>query len=288
MKHRTFLSLILLTLFLQGCLSRTRVIPQDQRLLPAQTLDRSALIERLDEQSRAVQRMTATVTLDASGGALKTGVLTEYRQTRGILVVNRPSNIRLRVQAPLALATVADMVSDGHEYRVSIPIRNKFIVGDPSAPPTSDNLLSNLRPNHLMEGMFINTVAHKDNPAIRITLEEMTVGQRRFYIVGFINIAPENAQLVEKIWVDRADLEIVRKQIFSTDGKLETDVEYLQYEKMGDIRFPQVINIQRPVEDYALRMTFEPERTTFNAELSADAFRLDAPSGAELVQLNSR
>src|SRR3954463_10875127 len=108
-------------LLLQGCLSRKRVVPPDQRLLPAQTMSRQELLQKLDDRSRAIQRMTATVILDASGGALKTGVLTEYHQSRGLIVVERPNKIRVRVLAPLALATVFDMVSDGKQYRASIP-----------------------------------------------------------------------------------------------------------------------------------------------------------------------
>ena len=49
-----------------------------------------------------------------------------------------------------------------------------------------------------------------------------------------------------------------------------------------------VINIQRPIEDYGLKITFDPQKTALNGILAADAFQLDRPTGAELVQLNTR
>ena len=196
-------------------------------------MSRAELLQKLDAYSKAVEKLTATVTLDASGGALKTGVLTEYRQTRGIILAERPSHIRLSVQAPLALATVFDMVSDGREYRVSIPIENKFMVGDVSAPATSDKLLANLRPNHLMEGLFVSTTPYMTNAEVRAVLEETTQGQRSYYVIHFVNARADDAQLLEKIWVDRSTLEIVRKQIFQSDGRLETDVEYSEHQMVG-------------------------------------------------------
>jgi hypothetical protein len=43
-----------------------------------------------------------------------------------------------------------------------------------------------------------------------------------------------------------------------------------------------VILIQRPTDDYSLKMTFQ--KTSVNEKLAADAFNLEQPQGAELVQ----
>ena len=274
------------TLMLQGCLSRKRVLPDDQRLLPAQTLTRADLLKRLDDQSKAIEKMTAVVTLDASGGALKTGVLTEYRQTRGAIVVERPNHIRVKAQAPLALATVFDMVSDGREYRAWIPFYNKFAVGDPNAPAASEKVLSNLRPSHIMDALFIDTTRYMTNPQVHAVLEETTQGQRSYYVMHFVSTASADAQLLEKIWIDRSSLAVARKQMFKADGKVETDVQYSQYQLNGNIPFPMVIDIQRPIEDYGLKITFDPQKPpVLNGILVENAFLLEQPDGAELIQL---
>jgi outer membrane lipoprotein-sorting protein len=265
-----------------GCVATKRVVPADQRPLPAKTVSRVDLLTGLEEKSKQIRTLQATVALDASGGAMTTGVLTEYRQTKGFVIVDRPSHIRIKAQAPLALATVFDMVSDGKQYRVSIPIKNKFFVGNANTPGKEKNPILNLRPQHIVNALFVDIVPYMANPQVRSTLEEAVDGRRSFYVFSFINISEATAQLIEKLWIDRTSLEVTRKQIFGTDGKVDTDVQYSGYERQGDVAFPSVILIQRPTDDYSLKMTFQ--KTSVNEKLAADAFTLEQPQGAELVQ----
>jgi outer membrane lipoprotein-sorting protein len=272
-----------LLLFVQaGCISTKRVVPAEQRPLPARTVSRTDLLSGLQERSRQIKTLQATVALDASGGALTTGVLTEYRQTKGYILVDRPSHIRIKAQAPLALATVFDMVSDGNQYRVSIPIKNKFIIGNAQTPGKEKNPILNLRPQHIVNALFVDVEPYLTNSQVRSTLEEAIEGRRSYYVFSFINIADSVAQLVEKLWIDRSDLQVTRKQIFGKDGKMDTDVQYVGYQLQGDVTFPSTIFIQRPIDDYALKMTFQ--KTSVNEKLAADAFNLEQPQGAELVQ----
>jgi outer membrane lipoprotein-sorting protein len=265
-----------------GCIATKRVVPADQRPLPAKTVSRSDLLTGLEEKSKQIRTLQATVALDASGGGMTTGVLTEYRQTKGFVIVDRPSHIRVKAQAPLALATVFDMVSDGKQYRVSIPIKNKFIVGNANTPGKEKNPILNLRPQHIVNALFVDIVPYMANSQVRSTLEEAVDGRHSYYVFSFINIAEDNAQLIEKLWIDRTSLEVTRKQIFGTDGKVDTDVQYSGYERQGDVAFPSVILIQRPTDDYSLKMTFQ--KTSVNEKLATDAFTLEQPQGAELVQ----
>ena len=100
---------------------------------------------------------------------------------------------------------------------------------------------------------------------------------------SFINTGGPEAQLIEKLWIDRTDMQVSRKQVFAKDGRLDTDVEYLNYQSNGAESFPQTVVIQRPVEEYTVKMTFQ--KTTLNQKLTDDAFNLERPQGAELVQL---
>ncbi|HYR83010.1 MAG TPA: hypothetical protein VE422_02915 [Terriglobia bacterium] len=284
LKLRIFL--VLLPLIQASCISTKRTIPVDARPLPAQTATRADLLRGLEEQSKQIRTLQGTIALDASsGGNVKTEVMTEYRQTKGFVLVERPTSVRLRIQAPLALATVFDMVSDGRQYRVSVPIKNKFLVGDVDAPAKDKNAILNLRPQVLITGLFVDITRYLNNPQMKSTLEETREGRRSFYVFSFINVAGPEAHLVEKLWIDRLNLQVSRKQVFRADGKVETYVEYSGYSTDGKIRFPQVIVIQRPIEDYALKMTFQ--KTTVNEKLTEDAFNLEQPSGSELVRLEA-
>jgi outer membrane lipoprotein-sorting protein len=273
----------LLLLVSVSCVSRKRVVPQEERLLPAKSATRAELFDALLERSKEVQTFQGTMTLDLTGGGAKSGVLTEYHQTRGILLVDRPKRLRMKVQAPVVLTTVADMVSDGRQYRVSIPIKNQFFVGDVNAAGSSKNALANLRPQHLLDGLFVDIRPYLNNPKVARSLEETVDGRRSYYVFSFINVSNPEAQLVEKLWIDRTDMNISRKQLFGKDGAIETDVQYSDYKSDGGGPFPQQIVLQRPAEDYTVKMTFM--KTTLNEKLTEDAFNLERPEGSELVQL---
>ncbi len=275
--------LILLLLFPASCISRKRVLPEEQRLLPAKTATRGELVQDLEAKSNSIQTLQGTVSLDLSGGGAKSGVLTEYHQTTGYVVVDRPKQIRFKVVAPIVLSTIVDMVSDGGQYRVSIPVKNQFFVGDVNAPANSKTALANLRPQHLLDGLFIDVRPYLNKAQVKSVLEEAVQGRRSYYVFSFINIGGSEAQLMEKLWIDRTDMQVSRKQVFAKEGRLETDVEYLDYQSEGAESFPQTVVIQRPLEEYTVKMTFL--KAAFNQKLADDTFNLERPDGSELVRL---
>ena len=275
--------LILLLLFPASCISRKRVLPEEQRLLPAKPATRAELVQDLEAKSNSIQTLQGTVSLDLSGGGAKSGVLTEYHQTTGYVVVDRPKQIRFKVVAPIILSTIVDMVSDGGQYRVSIPVKNQFFVGDVNAPANSKTALVNLRPQHLLDGLFIDVRPYLNNAQVKSVLEEAVQGRRSYYVFSFINIGGSEAQLMEKLWIDRTDMQVSRKQVFAKEGRLETDVEYLDYQSEGAESFPQTVVIQRPLEEYTVKMTFQ--KAAFNQKLADDSFNLERPEGSELVRL---
>lgn len=275
--------LILLLLFPASCISRKRVLPEEQRLLPAKTATRGELVQDLEAKSNSIQTLQGTVSLDLSGGGAKSGVLTEYHQTTGYVVVDRPKQIRFKVVAPIVLSTIVDMVSDGRQYRVSIPVKNQFLVGEVNAPANSKTALANLRPQHLLDGLFIDVRPYLNKAQVKSVLEEAVQGRRSYYVFSFINIGGSEAQLMEKLWIDRTDMQVSRKQVFAKEGRLETDVEYLDYQSEGAESFPQTVVIQRPLEEYTVKMTFL--KAAFNQKLADDTFNLERPDGSELVRL---
>src|SRR5215475_13651741 len=125
--------------------SRKVQIPPDQRLLPAKSATKAELFQELEGKSKEIQTLKANMTLNVSGGS-QSGVLTEYRQTNGYLFVEQPYKIRIKVLAPLVLSTITDMVSDGRQYRLSIPIKNQWSEGDVNVHINSRSPIANLRP----------------------------------------------------------------------------------------------------------------------------------------------
>jgi len=266
-----------------SCISRKRVIPVEQRLLPAKTESREELYRGLEARSNAFQTLQGTLVLDLSGGGAKSGVLTEYHQTTAYVLVDRPRQIRFKVVAPIVFTTIADMVSDGRQVRVSIPIKNQFVVGDANAPMNAKSALANLRPQHLLDGLFVDIRPYLANPQVKSVLEETIQGRRSYYVFSFIDTEGSEAQLLEKLWIDRTDMHVSRKQVFGKEGRVETEVEYSEYQSDDEKSFPHLVVIQRPVEEYTLKMTFQ--KATLNERLPDGAFSLERPEGSEVVQL---
>jgi outer membrane lipoprotein-sorting protein len=268
-----------------GCIVRHRAVPADQRMLPAKSASKEELFRGLEEKSRQIRTLIGDVTMDVSGGGKETGVLTEYRQTRGYVFVERPQNIRIKVLLPIVLSTVADMVSDGSQYKLSIPIKNQWTEGNVNARVNSTNPVASLRPQHFLDGLFVDVTPYLNKPQIKRAFTDQTEGRRSYYVFTFFNVSGEGPELrtLEKLWIDRSDdLEVSRKQVFREDGKIETDVQFSNYHTEGNIRFPETIEITRPIEDYTLRLTFQSAK--LNEKLQDNTFVLERPEGAELVQ----
>jgi outer membrane lipoprotein-sorting protein len=277
----------LLLLVQVSCIKKTTVVPQSQRLLPAKTATRPELLQGLLGKSGQIDTLKATVALDLSRGGAKTGVLDEYRQTKGYVIVERPAHIRVQVQMPLVLTTVAVMVSDGEQYRVSIPIKNQFAIQDVNAPIDPQNSLSSLRPQIFLEGLFVDVRPYVDKPNMSSFMEEAVVGIHSYYVFSFFKTESSDTQLLEKIWIDRSDLQVARKQLFGKDGRLETDVDYQDYPrvdaKVNGAQFPKTIVIRRPNEDITVKVTFQ--QAQLNETVDQKTFDLPRPQGSELVQL---
>ena len=269
-----------------SCIVRHRTVPADQRMLPAKSATKEELFSGLEERSRQIRTLIGDVTMDVSGGGKETGVLTEYRQTRGYVFVERPQNIRIKVLLPIVLSTVADMVSDGSQYKLSIPIKNQWSEGNVNARINSTSPVASLRPQHFLDGLFVDVIPYLNKPHIKRTFTDQTEGRRSYYVFTFFDASGEGPELrtLEKLWIDRSDdLEVSRKQVFREDGKIETDVLFSNYHTEGDVRFPEVIQITRPIEDYTLKLTFQS--TKVNEKLQDNTFALERPEGAELVQV---
>ena len=279
---RIFAVLVLIAV-LGGCISRTRVLPPGEAPLPRIDASRAELLSDLRQASGAIESVNATVALSVSSGSA-TGVLTSYREIRGFLLVRRPLHIRLQGESPLAFAQIFDMMSDGEMFRVWIPPRNEFFTGANDAVSAEDNPVLNLRPQHIMEALFVDVREYLDDDRImKPVLEELTEGRRSFYILTFIDDAREVPEIVEKVWIDRFDLNIVRKQVFGDDGVIQTDAIYSGHHDVGGLPFPREITIERPVEDYSVRIRFEATR--LNEGIDEERFRLEAPRGAERIEI---
>jgi outer membrane lipoprotein-sorting protein len=134
--------------------------------------------------------------------------------------------------------------------------------------------------------MFVDISSYLDNPLkYRVFQREAVQGQHSYYVVTVVDIEGDSvaAQARQEIWIDRTSMEIVRQATYGKDGVLLTDTDFSGYPSSGEVLFPKVVTIHRPVEDMDLTIRFDSAEP--NANLSEDSFRLTQPDGSELIRM---
>jgi outer membrane lipoprotein-sorting protein len=278
-------ALALLALVSTGCLGpvrRTTVVASSQAPAPALDATLPDLLTRLNNQSEKIQTLSATVDFQPTAGSVYSGVIKEYHDVKGFILLKKPAMIRILGQAPVVRTNIFDMVSDGREFRLSIPPKQKFIVGKTEFRRPSKNALENLRPQHILDALVIPPL---DRAASQVSFEEDEADGRRYYVLTALQpVGIDEFSPLRKIWFDRSDLNIARLQIYSTGGTYIEDVHYSGYQDFEGVSYPTKIRLQRPVEDYALEI--DVEKAVFNQPIPEEKFELKKPANAQLVELS--
>ena len=283
---KVFSGSLLIVLFLAtpGCLTRRVThVNTPSPAIPAREASLAELVAKVDAWGEPIHTMTATVDLEPTAGSVYSGVIKEYHDVKGFVLLEKPSTIRIQGQAPVVRTNIFDMVSKGEEFRLYVPSKQKFIVGKTTFQRPVKNALENLRPQHILQALLIPPIDADHETAYRKKVDHRREG-KRYYVVTVLE--PENNQRVNlrrEMWFDRADLELVRAQFYDPDGTCTEDVRYSQYQDFQGIHYPTHIEVNRPEDDYELTITIE--KATFNEPISPEKFDLEMPAGAELIDL---
>jgi outer membrane lipoprotein-sorting protein len=279
------LAVVTALLLTSGCMVRrqTRIQPS-QLPPPAREASLAELVAALNARSQSVRTLTATVDLEPTAGSIYSGVIKEYHDVRGFILVEQPAMIRVLGQAPVVRTDIFDMVSNGEEFRLYIPPKDKFIVGKTAFRRPAKNSLENLRPQHILEALLVPAL---DPSHEKCFLEEAEEGGRRFYVVTIVEPADSGElRLKRRAWFDRANLELVRMQFYESEGLYVEDVHYSGHRDFQGISYPSHIEVVRPIEDYRLAITML--KATFNQPIEAEKFILTQPPGTQLVDLTAK
>lgn len=280
------LVLAALLLATPGCLVRrvTHVHTQGP-ITPVRDASLAELVAKIDAWSSAIHTMTATVNLEPTAGSVYSGVIKEYHDVKGFVLLQRPSTIRILGQAPVVRTNVFDMVSDGAQFRLYIPTKQKFIIGKTTYEHPAKNALENLRPQHILQALIVPPIDAEHETAYREKLNPRTL-PKRYYVVHIVESQGDHQVIPRrKEWFDREDLELVRAQFYEPDGTCTEDVQYSNYQDFQGIHYPTHIDLSRPEDDYEVTITIE--KATFNELIAPEKFELKMPEGAELVDLSA-
>ena len=291
--HLRLASLVLLAVAvfpLGGCLFRTRHVDRQLSNAPLKTASQADLIQYINAQATAIRSLQATVDINASVGDEKNSQVTDYSEIRGYVLLRKPAMLRLKGLMPLVRNTAFDMVSDGEQFRLWIPTKNKFVMGANNFESLQpQHKLENLRPQHIYDALLLPEIG-ADGIAVLENGYETVLDARRHrveqpdYQLAVIQRGPNGWYLSRKIEFSRTDLRPHQQQIFDLQGNVVTEVRYRDYKDYGGIEFPSGIEIDRPREGYDIALSIV--KLELNRALTDEQFALEQPPGAEVVHMD--
>jgi len=282
---------LLAVLPLTGCLFRSRKVEPPLNVVQLKTATQQELIDYINTQAAAIQSMQATVDIDTTVGGVKKGKVTDYQEIRGYVLARKPAMLRMIGLMPIVRNKAFDMVSDGQEFKLWIPPKNRFVEGrndvvnhNPAQP------LENLRPQHIYDALLLlrvdpeNEIAVMENDTELVTDAKSHKVARADYVVDVVRKGDHGWALSRKIIFSRTDLLPHRQLLYDAQGNVATNVLYGDYKDDNGMKFPWQIEIARPQEEYDI--TLNIVKLDLNQTLPDEKFALDQPVGAEVVYLD--
>ena len=269
--------LLLLFLFtilsLSGCISPKEKV-STPKLLKTENATSADLVNEVNRFAR-VNSMRAKMDLKFEDNSFaESGIAEKYKTAAGEIVVQRPANILLKVQLPIVKSDVAQMTSNGKNFRVAILMDGgdgrykKFVLGTNNADYSllqeqvkrtdfdngkvikqNVNAFSNLRPQHFTDAMLVRPVDTENYSYLTSTILQEEIDfellkkksplawvMRGYYLLDeFHKEADGSLKLTRRFWFDRVDgIRLARQQLFDGKGEIESDILYGQEGNLGD------------------------------------------------------
>lgn len=287
------LSLFLAVLPTTGCLFHTRPVEDQYSKTPLKDSTQQGLIDSINQQADAIRSLKATVDIDTSAGGVKKGQVTDYKEIRGYVLARKPGALHMIGLMPVVRTKAFDMVSDGQDFKLWIPPKNRFVIGkDAVATPNTDQPMENIRPQNIYDALLI----HRIDPNQEVEIAVMENGYetlhddkgrrilRDDYELTVIHKYDNGWRMSRKIIFGRVDLKPHRQYIYDENLKVATDARYAEYKDFDGISFPSRIQISRPQEEFDI--TLNMLKVDINQMLTDDQFLLEQPPGADVVHLD--
>jgi outer membrane lipoprotein-sorting protein len=294
-RKRTLLCAIcgLAGLLIAGCAAQQKAARQPANV-PAhlQTATKQQLVTAYNQQASSIQSVNASVSMKLTAGMAYSGIIKQYHEISGFILTQKPADIRVIGQAPIVGTTIFDMASDGKTFHMYVPSKNTFVEGPADLQHESAKAIENLRPQHLVQAIFWNSIA-ANQPILFSAGDE---AEARYYILtvlanapdaGSASVAGQNGspdwRIKRRIWFDRMDMNVARVQIYDASGNITSDIRYAGWHSFGNVRFSENVVITRPAEGYQLQI--QVKKLTANQPIPVERFEMKQPAGTKLVRV---
>jgi hypothetical protein len=231
------------------------------------------------------------VDIDTSAGGVKKGEVTDYKEIRGYVLARKPAMLHMQGLLPIVRTTAFDMVSNGQDFKLWIPPKNRFIVGRNEVQATNTaQPLENIRPQNIYDALLIRPVVPPERALVENSYEILhdakghPILQEDYELVVVRMVGDNDLVLSRKIIFSRTDLKPHRQYIYDDKGNLSTDARYAEYKDYDGVNFASRIEIRRPQEEYDI--TLNMLELKINKPLKDEQFVLEQPAGADVVHLD--
>lgn len=269
---------------LTGCLSHTRSVPKTHppEILLDATLDQ--LTSQINNRFDTIQSINASVEIVATTGGGSTGEETDSLSFGGYIFVRKPEDLRVILRVPLLGSQALDMVSDGKNWKLWIPPRNRAMQGTSEITKPSKNGLENLRPAVFFDSLLIRGLS--PDQIVSLTSDVRVIDKSTRKKSDLVEAPDYDIEILSQpqgqivrtlrvIHISREDLLPYQQDIYDPSGTIVTKAFYTNYQMFGDIPFPTKIVIRRPLDRYSLTVTIT--RISFNQKMENDQFELKIP-----------
>lgn len=277
---------------LTGCFSSVRQVARVQTVNVYKNSTVQELERGISERYAAVQTLNASVLVTATTGGGKEGKEKTYTAFRGYIFVRKPSNLRVILQLPVIRSKAMDMVSDGVTFTLVIPPRNRAIVGTNEVTKPSKNGLENLRPSVFLDSLLTPGLAADEYVALTKSTHVLEGAKGRKpevdepdYDLAIYRVSSDHLLRQERtIHISRVTNLPYQQDVFDAQGQIVTQAMYANYAEAGNVQFPRLITISRPLDEYSLRI--EISKLTVNEQFPADQFELKIPPEIKVEHLD--
>jgi len=290
-RSRWAIPLFLAVLSTTGCVFRTRPVEEQYSKTPLKDASQQDLIDSINQQSQTIRSLKATVDIDTSVGGAKKGHVTDYKEIRGYVLARKPEMLHMIGLLPIVRTTAFDMVSNGQEFKVSIPPKNRFVVGrNDLQMENPDQPMENIRPQNIYDALLIHSIHDPEIAVLENGYEILhdakghRVLQEDYELIIIRKTGENDGVLTRKIVFGRTDLKPHRQYIYDDQGKLTTDARYANYKDYDGVSFASRIEIFRPQEEYDI--TLNMLKLEINVSLADEQFQLQQPPGVEVIHLD--
>jgi hypothetical protein len=166
-----------------------------------------------------------------------------------------------------------------------------WIQGSNKVTSPSKNGLENLRPPVFFDSLLVPGVAEDELVSLSESTRVLAPQSKHQpaieepdYLLAVLKKSEGNTLHLERlVHFSRITLLPFQQDIYNDNGQVETMATYDKYQDYNGIQFPMVINITRPLEEYALKL--QVTKLTLNQPLENDQFELKVPAGVKVQQM---